>query len=604
MKEIKQLLKRFFGYSEFRTAQADIIKSLISGRDCIVLMPTGGGKSICFQLPAIYLKGTAIVISPLVALMKDQVEGLQANGVPAVALNSSLPEKERQRTKQLCLEGKVKLLYLSPEGLMSEMEWLLPHLDISMFAIDEAHCISHWGHDFRPEYTQLSILKERFPQVPIIALTATADKVTRFDIIDQLNIQRPKIFISSFDRPNLSLNVMRGLLKKDKLATINRFISKHKGQSGIVYCMKRKDTEMMANFLISKGLSARPYHAGLTPALRNQAQNEFINDHISVICATVAFGMGIDKSNVRWVIHYNMPGSIESYYQEIGRAGRDGLPSDTLLFYSYSDLIVQRHFIEDSGQKDINTIKLNTMQRFCETDVCRRRVLLNYFGQESSKDCGNCDVCRNPPKRFDGTLLVQKALSAIVRTDEHIALNMTIDILRASARSELVQRGYDKLKTYGAGRDLSYTEWREYLYQMLQLGFIEIDYERSSTFHVTPLGREVLFGKRKAEMAVYREPTEMKQARDRKSAKPKTAQTIAFDDKTNQLRSSLKQLRKQLAAKRGIPAYLVFNDATIEELATLQPRTLEDFAVIKGVGEKKLEQYGKLFTSVINAILK
>lgn len=397
MDELQQLLKRFFGYPSFRPLQAEIIQRILQKKDALVLMPTGGGKSICFQLPAIYLPGTAIVVSPLIALMKDQVEALVANGIPATALNSMMPEEERHRIRQLCIQGKVKLLYVSPEGVMNELHWLLQRIDISLIAVDEAHCISHWGHDFRPEYTQLSVLKENFPQIPMIALTATADKITRTDIVDQLKLKDPQVFVSSFDRPNLSLTVRRGLSRKEKTAVLVHFIHAHHRQSGIVYCMSRNSTEQLAEELGSYSIRAVAYHAGLPPAQREKAQDDFINDRVSVVCATVAFGMGIDKSNVRWVVHFNMPGSIENYYQEIGRSGRDGMKSDTLLFYSLGDLIILRRFAEESGQKDVNLQKLNRMRRYCEADICRRRILLSYFGEEADTDCGNCDVCRNPP---------------------------------------------------------------------------------------------------------------------------------------------------------------------------------------------------------------
>lgn len=608
MKELYALLKQFFGYTSFRPYQEEIIQTILKKQDTLVLMPTGGGKSICFQLPAIYLPGTAVVVSPLIALMKDQVEGLVANGIPAAALNSSMREEDRQQVKQLCIQGKIKLLYISPEGLMGELSWLLPRMTISLIAIDEAHCVSHWGHDFRPEYTQLAVLKEQFPSVPIVALTATADKVTRQDIIEQLKLSDSKVFISSFDRPNLSLTVRRGLTKKDKTTAILQFIRARKEQCGIVYCTKRDDTTAVADALNMYGIEAAAYHAGMSPQQRDKAQNDFINDRVQVICATIAFGMGIDKSNVRWVIHYNTPGSIENYYQEIGRAGRDGLPSDTLLFYSLADLIVRRRFAEESGQMEVNLEKLNNMQRYCEADICRRRILLSYFSEQREDDCGNCDVCRNPPERFDGTILVQKALSAIARTEEHIGMLMLIDILRASGRAELTSRGYHLLKTYGAGRDLSFKIWREYIYQMIQLGYIEIDYASSNVLRITPTGRKILFGEATAQLAVYKEPELAEETSSKRGKKgefkarpirPKEASTIE-----ETLFDSLRQLRKQLAEKESTRAYLIFSDAALQDMVDKKPLTLEAFSEIKGVGQIKQEKYGKVFIALIRFVLK
>jgi ATP-dependent DNA helicase RecQ len=614
MREQLQLLKKFFGYDTFRPLQADIIRRTIDGKDSLVLMPTGGGKSICYQLPAVYLPGTALIVSPLIALMKDQVEGLAANAIPAVALNSAMTEGERWQIKQRCMQGRIKLLYISPEGLLGELDGFLSQLKISLIAIDEAHCISQWGHDFRPEYTRLAILKERFPRVPVIALTATADKITRNDIVKQLCLDHPETFISSFDRPNLSLNVMRGLEKKEKIATLVRFIRNRPAQSGIIYCRKRNDTEAVADVLNhSYNISTVAYHAGLSAEKREKAQNDFINDRVDVVCATIAFGMGIDKSNIRWVIHYNMPGSIEHYYQEIGRAGRDGVASDTLLFYSLGDLVLLRRFAEESGQVDINLEKLHRMQRYCETDLCRRRILLSYFGEETATDCGNCDVCKNPPRRFDAGILVQKALSAILRAEQHVGVQMLIDILRGSARAELLQHNYHKLKTYGVGRDLPYPVWKEYIYQMLQLGFIEIDYLNNQTLKVTPLGKKVLFGEEKAIFTLYREPAggartkgrgeRERAAHDTSSGTPSATPLPENRETDDRLMEALRRLRKELAQQEKTPAYIVFSDASLLDMVHKKPLTTDAFAAVKGVGEMKLKKYGQLFVTLIRSTL-
>lgn len=603
MNELLLLLKRFFGYTSFRPLQAEIIQRVLQKKDSLVLMPTGGGKSICFQLPAIYLPGTALVVSPLISLMKDQVEGLLANGIPATTLNSMMPEEERNRVCQLCIQGKVKLLYISPERVISELHWLLPRIDISLIAIDEAHCISHWGHDFRPEYAQLSVLKENFPRVPIIALTATADKITRADIINQLKLHESATFISSFDRPNLSLTVRRGLSKKEKIAATVHFIRKHPHQSGIIYCLSRNNTESLVEELAEYGIRAVAYHAGLSHEVRERAQEDFINDRIRVVCATVAFGMGIDKSNVRWVIHFHMPGSIENYYQEIGRAGRDGRPSDTLLFYSVGDLLFHRHMAETSNQKDVYLQKLNRMRRYCEANICRRRILLSYFGEETDSDCGNCDVCRNPPQRFDGSVLVQKALSGIYRTGQTASMHLLIGLLRGSTKEDILEKGYDKLKTYGVGKELNSKAWKEYLYQMLQLGYIEIDYTTNGNLKVTALGRKVLFGEQQAFLTEYQQTKEFVLPTKKGGYKYRLIRPDESISLEERLFDSLQQLRKQIAERETIPAYLIFSDDTLHDIVEKKPTSLEAFSTIQGVGELKLEKYGKVFVALIRFIL-
>lgn len=597
-----QTLKTYFGYDSFRPLQEEIIRHLLDNKDALVLMPTGGGKSICFQLPALLREGTAVVVSPLISLMKDQVETLCANGIAAGALNSNNNETENAALRRACMEGKLKLLYISPEKLLSEINYLLRDMHISMFAIDEAHCISQWGHDFRPEYTQMGILHQQFPQIPIIALTATADKITRKDIIQQLHLNQPKIFISSFDRPNLSLTVKRGYLQKEKSKTILDFIAGHSGESGIIYCMSRSKTESVAQMLQKQGIKAAVYHAGLSPAKRNEAQDDFINDRVQVVCATIAFGMGIDKSNVRWIIHYNLPKSIESFYQEIGRAGRDGLPSDTLLFYSLADLILLTKFATESGQQSINLEKLQRMQQYAEADICRRRILLSYFGENTTHDCGNCDVCKNPPKRFDGTIIVQKALSAIVRSEQQISTSILVDVLRGTMSPEVTERDYQHLKTFGAGREVPGRDWHDYLLQMLQLGYFEIAYNENNHLKITPSGSDVLFGRSSAQLVVIRreESTETKRGSKRKSTIPVQELPLGLPNvESGELFEALRELRKRLADQEALPAYIVLSDKVLHLLSTLRPTTIEAFGNISGIGEYKKKKYGKDFIDLI-----
>ncbi|WP_077920918.1 DNA helicase RecQ [Spirosoma sp. 209] len=582
-------LKRYYGYDRFRPMQEDIIRSILSGRDTVVLMPTGGGKSVCFQIPALMLPGVTVVVSPLIALMKDQVGALHLNGIPAAYINSTQTSREHRDIEENCLSGKLKLLYVSPEKLLTDAFFIfLKRIRVSLFAIDEAHCISSWGHDFRPEYTQLNVLKEHFPDVPTIALTATADKLTRQDIAQRLGMNDPAVFLASFNRTNLSLQVLPG---QNRLQQIIRLLRQKPDTSGIIYCLSRKSCETLAGKLQEKGFGAAFYHAGMSSDERAKTQDAFLRDDVRIICATIAFGMGIDKSNVRWVIHYNMPKNIEGFYQEIGRAGRDGAPAQTVLFYSFADVATYKDMLSENSPANLNLqlAKLERMQQYADAHTCRRQILLSYFSEELPEPCGNCDVCRDPRVTIDGTVLAQKALSAIVRTGERVPMNLLIDILRGSRSQAILQGGYDQIKTYGAGRDLRFDEWRSYLHQLINIGVIEIAYDNHYALRRGILAGQVLYAGRKINLV---RPDDVPKA---VVEKPKTKTETQRDDLFEQLRA----IRKQLADQQNVPAYVIFTDTTLEDMARQRPTTPDALRNVSGVGERKLQLFGRQFLDVI-----
>jgi ATP-dependent DNA helicase RecQ len=583
-------LKHYFGYDSFKDQQEQIVNAVLAKNNNLVIMPTGGGKSICFQLPALLFEGLTLVISPLIALMKDQVDGLNANGIAADFFNSSQEKFEQDAIFDKIIAKELKLLYVAPESL-SYLENILTPQYISCIAIDEAHCISSWGHDFRPSYQQLGFIKKQLPNTPIIALTATADKATRTDILEQLSIPDALQFISSFDRKNIALEVRAA---NDRVVQILKFIKKRPNEAGIIYCLSRKSTEQLAEKLRQNNVNAKAYHAGLSFAERTNVQEDFIYDKTLVICATIAFGMGIDKSNVRWVIHYNMPKNIEGYYQEIGRCGRDGLPAKALLFHSYSDVIQLRKFIAGASNEEVQIAKLERMKQFSEANTCRRKILLSYFGELLSENCENCDVCNNPPQVFDGTIIAQKALSVITRLQENEAIGTVIDVLRGAHNATILEKKYDQLKSHGVGANISWKDWQHYIIQLINQGYCEIAFHKNNALQLTHFSKKVLFENEKVNLtkAIEIEEVPLNINKLQKSA---TKEPTLFD--------RLRKLRHDIALEENIPAYLVFSDATLKEMERARPLSESELLEISGVGQRKLEVYGDEFIAEITKFM-
>jgi ATP-dependent DNA helicase RecQ len=589
---IHATLERVYGYTEFRPHQQAVIEELIAGRDVFVLMPTGGGKSLCYQIPALHRPGVGIVVSPLISLMKDQVDALVANGVDAACYNSSLGAEEARRVLARLHAGELQVLYVSPERLLSDgFMQRIADIEIALFAIDEAHCVSQWGHDFRPEYAALGMLRERFPDVPLAALTATADRQTRDDIRRVLGLENVMAQVAGFDRPNIRYAVLEKHRPFDQLM---QFLAARADQSGIVYALSRRKVEEIAGRLRDAGIRAAPYHAGYPSAERASVQDAFLRDDLQVVVATVAFGMGIDKPNVRYVVHYDLPRHIEGYYQETGRAGRDGLPSDALLLYGAQDVVTARRLIDNNqnpDQRRIEVHKLNAMVALAEAVTCRRRLLLNYFGDPLPADCGNCDVCSDPPQRFDATVDAQKALSCIYRVGQRFGIRHVIDVLRGADTERLRQLGHTRLSTYGIGADRSEQAWTSIVRQLIHLGYIEQDIANYSVLKLTDAARPLLRGEARLELAQPR----TRQKNDR----PARAQNTASGPHDEALYERLRDLRKQLADAEGKPPYIVFGDATLVQMAREKPTDEDALLAVSGVGPHKLEKYGQAFLAAI-----
>jgi ATP-dependent DNA helicase RecQ (EC 3.6.1.-) len=593
------VLQSVFGYEAFRSHQADIIEDVMAGQDCFVLMPTGGGKSLCYQVPAILRSGTAIVVSPLIALMQDQVSALKANGVKAAYYNSTLDVQTADQVLMQLHTGQLDLLYVSPERLFNNtFLQQLQQLPIALFAIDEAHCVSQWGHDFRPEYRQIGQLRTFFPQVPFIALTATADEATRQDILQRLHLQQPKVHISSFDRPNIRYTVLE---KRQPMKQLLRFLEARGEvqESGIVYCLSRKRVEEVASQLQTGGYNAQAYHAGLPGEVRHNVHQRFIRDEVDIVVATVAFGMGIDKPNVRFVVHYDLPKNIEGYYQETGRAGRDGLASEALLLYGAQDVVTARHFVEnqpDEHQRRVEGFKLSSMVDFAESQTCRRRVLLNYFSEATDSDCGNCDICLNPPEFFDATVSAQKALSCVYRLNQGYGLRHVVEVLRGQDNERIRQLNHQALSTYGIGREHSAAEWDSILRQLIHLGYLLQDIQQYSVLRLTEKAGEVLKGQVCLQLAKPRNPIG-------KTTRPGGKQQKADLSRVELERfETLRRLRKEIADSEERPAYQVFGDAALIEMAQRMPQTDAELLQVSGVGESKLARYGFEFLAELRRL--
>ena len=591
--QLHNTLKSVFGYDAFRLTQLDIIKRSLANQSSLVIMPTGGGKSICYQLPAVLMDGLSIVISPLISLMQDQVGTLTANGIPAAALNSSGTYEDELMIQEQVANNELKLLYVSPERAVSNgLIFWIQQQNVKQIAIDEAHCVSIWGNDFRPEYTRLTELTRLFTNIPIIALTATADTATQSDISQQLQLENCKSFVSSFERTNLTLNVLPA---NNRIEIIKKFISTHKKQAGIIYCLSRRSTEEIALKLKNAGFNSQFYHAALKPQDRARIQDDFQQDKIQIVCATIAFGMGIDKANIAWVIHYNLPKNIEGYYQEIGRAGRAGQPSETLLFAGYRDMKTLKDFIDHSGAaqqfKDVQTAKLQRMWEFTQATSCRTNFILNYFGEFKEELCGHCDRCLDPPKRFDGTIISQIALSACLRLNQQVNLTMLVDVIRGSSRQDIIQNGYHQIKTYGAGKDIDYKSWLSYITQLIDQGVLSIDFTQGNRLVLTNLAKPIL----KSEKTVLLTEPQVIDFKNKDIKKDNSE----LSEPENMLYSALANLRRKLADEEQVQASRIFSNATLTEMSRIKPGNLTAFSGISGVGEFKLDKYGEVFIQVI-----